>query len=435
MPSNGSGTGVGDGWAEALAEGATKADGEDVGLGGASDGRAAIGSGVGPGGTRRAGHEAHGADHEGRHQDHGNEEAADRHGPGGGRHGGPGSRDLGHAQTLPDHPGTNIRTMVPRTRRDARGTVRGYNRTRPTRSWRTGPDPSTRRGPASRPDVRRRDHRDRAVHRAVDDPLRDRRLGGDVGDRRHRRPARGRSSTAWRSSRVLWIQGLYRLRVRWSRRREALDVLFAVLLLAVVVFTALFLFKLPNVSRLFLVLLFPAQALLTIASRNAIRVVFLSMRASGRNTRYMLIVGANPAAETFADLMARHIELGLEPIGYLAGSGRSRERRRPARPTAGPGRPQRDRDRPPRSGRRRGRDLPVGRRSGHGRADRPPVRGRGPRRPDPDDGAGPHAARRPARGDRGDGRPLARVRPGPDARACSPSARSTSSSRWSGWCC
>ena len=118
---------------------------------------------------------------------------------------------------------------------------------------------------------------------------------------------------------VLWIQGLYRLRVRWSRRREALDVLFAVLLLAVVVFTALFLFKLPNVSRLFLVLLFPAQAILTIASRNAIRVVFLSMRESGRNTRYMLIVGANPAAETFADLMARHIELGLEPIGHLAG--------------------------------------------------------------------------------------------------------------------
>ena len=118
---------------------------------------------------------------------------------------------------------------------------------------------------------------------------------------------------------VLWIQGLYRLRVRWSRRREALDVMFAVLLLAVVVFTALFLFKLPNVSRLFLVLLFPSQALLTIASRNVIRIIFLSMRSSGRNLRYMLIVGANPAAETFGDLMARHIELGLSPIGYLAG--------------------------------------------------------------------------------------------------------------------
>ncbi len=118
---------------------------------------------------------------------------------------------------------------------------------------------------------------------------------------------------------VLWVQGLYRLRVRWSRRREALDVLFAVLLLAVVVFTALFLFKLPNVSRLFLILLFPAQAVLTIASRSVIRLVFTSMRARGRNTRFMLIVGANPAGETFAELIARHMELGLEPVGYLAG--------------------------------------------------------------------------------------------------------------------
>ncbi len=96
---------------------------------------------------------------------------------------------------------------------------------------------------------------------------------------------------------VLWVQGLYRLRVRWSRRREALDVLFAVLLVAVVVFTALFLFKLPNVSRLFLILLFPAQALLTIASRALIRLIFVNLRANAHGTRYMLIVGANPAGE------------------------------------------------------------------------------------------------------------------------------------------
>ena len=54
-----------------------------------------------------------------------------------------------------------------------------------------GPDPSSRRGPASRPDARRRDHCDRAVHRPVDDPVRSRRLAGDVGDGRDRRPARG----------------------------------------------------------------------------------------------------------------------------------------------------------------------------------------------------------------------------------------------------
>ena len=136
---------------------------------------------------------------------------------------------------------------------------------------------------------------------------------------------------------VLWIQGLYRLRVRWSRRREALDVMFAVLLLAVVVFTALFLFKLPNVSRLFLILLFPSQALLTIASRTVIRLIFVSLRSSGRNTRFMLIVGANPDGESFADLLARHMELGVEPIGYLAGPGGSCQRRRRAHPTAGPG--------------------------------------------------------------------------------------------------
>ncbi len=118
---------------------------------------------------------------------------------------------------------------------------------------------------------------------------------------------------------VLWVQGLYRLRVRWSRRREALDVLFAVLLLAVVVFTALFLFKLPNVSRLFLILLFPSQAILTIASRTLIRLIFLSLRSSGRSVRYMLIVGANEAGESFADLLGRHAELGLDPIGHLAG--------------------------------------------------------------------------------------------------------------------
>ena len=54
--------------------------------------------------------------------------------------------------------------------------------------------------------------------------------------------------------------------MRWSPRREAIDVLFAIMILAVVVFTALFILKLPNVSRLFLLILFPAQAILTIPS-------------------------------------------------------------------------------------------------------------------------------------------------------------------------
>lgn len=117
---------------------------------------------------------------------------------------------------------------------------------------------------------------------------------------------------------VLWVQGLYRLRVRWSLRREVLDVLVAVVFLAVVVFTTLFLFKLPNVSRLFLILLFPAQAVTTVAIRTVIRWSFIRLRAQGYNARYFLVVGANDAAQRFTDAIERHRELGLVAVGHVA---------------------------------------------------------------------------------------------------------------------
>ncbi|MFL5675563.1 MAG: sugar transferase [Chloroflexota bacterium] len=117
---------------------------------------------------------------------------------------------------------------------------------------------------------------------------------------------------------ALWLQGLYRLRTRLSIRREIIDVIVAILLLAVVVFTALYLLKLPNVSRLFLLLLFSSQAVLTLISRAGIRALFLRLRARGYNARFMVVVGANAAAEAFADAVEGHRELGLRPIGYLA---------------------------------------------------------------------------------------------------------------------
>jgi len=118
---------------------------------------------------------------------------------------------------------------------------------------------------------------------------------------------------------ALWLQGLYRMRTRLSKRREVIDVLVSMLFFAVVVFTTLYLVKLPNVSRLFLLLLFSCQAVLTLLSRAAIRDIFIRIRARGYNARYILVVGANPAAEAFADAVAGHVELGLRPIGYLAG--------------------------------------------------------------------------------------------------------------------
>ena len=123
---------------------------------------------------------------------------------------------------------------------------------------------------------------------------------------------------------MLWLYGLYRLRARWSARTEILDVARAALVLAVLVFIALFWFKLPNVSRLFLVVLFPSQFLLTVASRAVMRWSFATARARGMNSRYMLVVGAGPAASAFADRVEAHREMGLHVIGHLAVSGDER---------------------------------------------------------------------------------------------------------------
>ena len=58
---------------------------------------------------------------------------------------------------------------------------------------------------------------------------------------------------------ALSLNGLYRPRARWSIRTEAWDLVRATVLMAVATFAVLFWFKLPEVSRLFLVILFPTQ--------------------------------------------------------------------------------------------------------------------------------------------------------------------------------
>jgi exopolysaccharide biosynthesis polyprenyl glycosylphosphotransferase len=128
---------------------------------------------------------------------------------------------------------------------------------------------------------------------------------------------------------TLWVLGLYRLRARWSARTELVDILRAALFLAVAAFTLLFLFKLPNVSRLFLVMLFGAQIALGVGSRLVVRRVFEELRARGYNIRYMLVVGAGPAARAFADRIARRRELGLVVVGHLANGDRDPRLGRP----------------------------------------------------------------------------------------------------------
>src|SRR5205814_927888 len=70
-------------------------------------------------------------------------------------------------------------------------------------------------------------------------------------------------------------------------------------------------------SRLFLILLFPAQWAITLATRVALRVAFEWLRARGYNTRYVLIVGAGPRAQAFAAKLEGHRELGLRIAGFV----------------------------------------------------------------------------------------------------------------------
>src|SRR5215471_4505413 len=96
-------------------------------------------------------------------------------------------------------------------------------------------------------------------------------------------------ATAWVGS--LWLHDLYRLRSRWTIRTEVLDLTRADLLVAVATFALLFLFKLPDVSRRFLIVLFIAQLAVTVALRVSIRLGFAGVRDRGRNLHYMVVIG------------------------------------------------------------------------------------------------------------------------------------------------
>jgi exopolysaccharide biosynthesis polyprenyl glycosylphosphotransferase len=116
---------------------------------------------------------------------------------------------------------------------------------------------------------------------------------------------------------ALALNGLYRPRARWSIRTEAWDLVRATALMAVATFAVLFWFKLPEVSRLFLVILFPTQFVVALVTRAILRLAFRHLRARGMNGRFVLIAGAGPRGQSFAATMESHRELGLRIIGFV----------------------------------------------------------------------------------------------------------------------
>ena len=220
------------------------------------------------------------------------------------------------------------------------------------------PDTPTHHGSSAGPRGRRRPDRDGLVHRSLDRPLRVARLARRVGVRRHRSVRRRRG---------LWARPRHRAvapgplpapdpvvdPARGHRRpgrhpaprgRGVHDALPAQAAGRQPALPA------PAV-------LVPGRPDARLAGRRS-GPSSSGLRARGYNARYMLVVGADPAAAEFADAVERHRELGLR-VDRLPGRAARPGIGPGDRPSAGPRDPRRDRGRPARHGRRRGRDLPA----------------------------------------------------------------------------
>ena len=116
---------------------------------------------------------------------------------------------------------------------------------------------------------------------------------------------------------ILWLHGAYRLRARWSIISEARVVLRAAVLFALVSFSFLYLAKMPDVSRSYMIILLGVLLTTAILVRDAMRWFFERMRLGGKNQRTLLVLGTGAQGRSFAAKLSEHPELGLRIMGFL----------------------------------------------------------------------------------------------------------------------
>ena len=114
-----------------------------------------------------------------------------------------------------------------------------------------------------------------------------------------------------------WLVGLYRLRAHWTIIGDLRAVLRLGAIVASATIIVIFALNLDEVSRPLIGTLFVSQMAVTFISRVLIREVFGWFRVRGYNTRQLLILGTGEAARSFASLIDRHPELGLDVLGFL----------------------------------------------------------------------------------------------------------------------
>jgi exopolysaccharide biosynthesis polyprenyl glycosylphosphotransferase len=116
---------------------------------------------------------------------------------------------------------------------------------------------------------------------------------------------------------ILWLHGAYRLRARWSISSETRLILNALVWFALLTFAFLYLAKIPDVSRSYLIVLLGAMLATTVAVRACMRWALQIARRRGQNLRNLLVLGTGLQGRMFAQKLAEHPELGLNVLGFL----------------------------------------------------------------------------------------------------------------------
>ncbi len=116
---------------------------------------------------------------------------------------------------------------------------------------------------------------------------------------------------------MLWAEGLYRTRSRWSVSSEARAICQAMFATAIATFVVLYLLHLPWVSRLLLLALFPTQAAAILAVRWPVHRLASELHRWRGRLSSVLVLGTGTDGLTFAAQLEQHPELGLKVVGFL----------------------------------------------------------------------------------------------------------------------
>ncbi len=110
---------------------------------------------------------------------------------------------------------------------------------------------------------------------------------------------------------------LYTPKRMQGRRLEGSNILKANIIGALTFMAVLYLIKQGDVSRRLLVVFFTLNVVLTVAERNAVRLVLMNARKLGLNQKHVILVGYSRAAEEYIDRIVQNPQWGYRIMGIL----------------------------------------------------------------------------------------------------------------------